>query len=171
MGNKHDNKLRLLHHESELCAEYEDEYDAEETETTSSCLSRVCLCGCRMCALWLKTPTMAEVPVDDDIKDQQRLRLAISGVSQLFTPELAPVVSPLLKRGLKWIEQALCSLFLPLYCQVKLLFLKPALGVRASGITPQHFYPSFLYLVILLSSPPIHFSTFHLCREVDNKHT
>lgn len=124
MGNKHDNKLRLLHHESELCAEYEDECDAEETETTSSCSSRVCLCGCRMCALWLKTPTMAEVPVDDDIKDQQRLRLAISGVSQLFTPELAPVVSPLLKRGLKWIEQALCSLFLPLYCQVKLLFFK-----------------------------------------------
>lgn len=77
-----------------------------------------------MCALWLKTPTMAEVPVDDDIKDQQRLRLAISGVSQLFTPELAPAVSPLLKRGLKWIEQALCSLFLPLYCQVKLLFFK-----------------------------------------------
>lgn len=39
--NKHDNKLRLLHHESELCAEYEDECDAEETETTGSCSSRV----------------------------------------------------------------------------------------------------------------------------------
>lgn len=72
---------------------------------------------------------MAEVPADDDREGQQRLRLRISGAdrvsqrSQLFTPVLTPAACPALTRGLRRIEQALCSLFLPFYCRVKLVFL------------------------------------------------
>lgn len=61
---------------------------------------------------------MAEVPEDDDREGQQRLRLPISGadrLSQLLTPVRAPAATrPALKRGLRRIEQALCSLFLSL---------------------------------------------------------
>lgn len=67
---------------------------------------------------------MAEFPEDDDREGQQRLRLPISGadrVPQLLTPVLAAAAAarPALKRGLRRIEQAICSLSLPFYYRVK----------------------------------------------------
>lgn len=94
---------------------YEDECVAEDTQTPSV-HSSVCVYGlCKR--LRLRTFTVSELPLDDDGEGHQRLRLAISGADRVlcahgaFTPELTPAACPALKRGLKWIERALCSLF------------------------------------------------------------
>lgn len=99
---------------------------------------------------------MAVVPEDDDREGQQRLRLPISGadrVSEPLTPVLAPAVCPALKRGLRRIEQALCSLSSPFTAGLNWCFLKPALEVGASGIMSQTLTPallSFMFLPLVL---------------------
>lgn len=135
----------------------------------------VCVCLC----LWLRMLTAAEVPADDDREGQQRLRLPISGAdrvsqcSQLFTPALAPAACPALKRGLRRIEQAICSLFLPLYCRVKLVFFKASTwGWSFWDYVPNTDSSTFILHVspscsAFISSSISHLSTFHLSSSLD----
>lgn len=128
MKTSRDQWWWVLDHESKVCTQGKrmKRQRCWDLSHLSVCLWAVCVSVC----LWLRMLTAAEVPADDDREGQQRLRLPISGAdrvsqrSQLFTPALAPAACPALRRGLRRIEQAICSLFLPLYCRVKLVFFK-----------------------------------------------
>lgn len=148
---------------------YEDEYESQETEMlrpfSSQCVFLWALLMCVCVCLWLRMLTVAEVPEDDDREGQRRLRLphfwgrqSLRELTAVHTCARSCRVS-CFKRGLRWIEQTLCSLFSPLYCQVKLLFFKASTwGWSFWDYVPNTdsctFIPDALHRVVLFPPPP-----------------